>query len=371
MRILLVNYMETTAPGGINKTVMELANGFSKNHDVVVLQSNHYNLPEDQMFNDFRIIRVKSRFENFLYGLSPELYLFNKKKKLKFNPDIIHIHGYHSLFSFQTICQMKKNYPKVPIIFSPHYGIFSNSTFAGKHLLGLYNVFLGKKYANYADLIIGASKFESDNLINILKFPKEKIVTIPHGVDKIDLKKSDRNKKNINLLYVGYLLEIKGVQFIIKVLPELIHRNVNVCLTIIGEGPFENELKKLAIKIGVNKFIKWRKFISPIENEKLQEYYKNSDLLLLLSKSENYGIVVQESLAVGTPVIVSNRTALKEFINEPGCFGVEYPPDPETLAAKIIKINNEKIEIGNFSDKIRIWRDIIIEYENLYNLWVK
>ena len=120
MKILLMNYMETTAPGGINKTIRELAINLSKrSHEVIVLQSNPLNLPKEELNDGFKIIRVKSRFESNLYGLNPELYLYLKNHLMSMNPDLIHIHGYHRLFCIGVMYTLKKLDLGIPIVFFP------------------------------------------------------------------------------------------------------------------------------------------------------------------------------------------------------------------------------------------------------------
>lgn len=368
MNILLFNYMETTAPGGINKVVNEIAKYMSKNgHDVIVLQPNPLNLQNIEFYEGFKIIRINSRFGKYFYDLNVELYFYLKKNLNKLNPDIIHLHGYHTLFSAGVIYSLLRLNSKCRILFSPHFDIFSHDSFAGKYLWNVYNRFIGSNTIKYPYKIISASNFEFTNIKNILNVPEEQIAIIPHGVNNIDFKYTKSRQNYIKLLYVGYLLELKGVQHIIKAVHELVyHRNVNIILTVIGEGPYENELRNLAEKLNVSEFIEWKGFIPPSESQNLLEYYKNSDIFLLLSKSENYGIVVTESLAMGTPVIVTKKTALTEFLNEPGCFSVDYPPDSKKVADLILEIYNSGVKIGPFSNKIRTWDKICTDYEELY-----
>lgn len=368
MNILLINYMETTFPGGINKVVSEIASNLSSKHKVHVIQPNNFNLPKEEFYEGFKITRIKSisRKLNFLYDFSPEIYFYLKKNFHKFNPDVVHIHGYHRIFPSEVMYIIRKKYPHIPIIFSPHFGIFSNDTLAGKYLFGVYNHIVGKKILEYPDKLIAASKFEAGNLKKIFDLSEKDIEIIPHGVNKIDLKPKKKTDE-IKLLYVGYLLELKGVQYIIKSIEKLKKRECKVKLTIIGEGPYKNKLLKLAKKLGVLENIVWENFIPPSEHERLLDAYKESDILLLLSKSENYGAVVPEALAMGTPVIVTNRTALKEFLSEPGCSGVEYPPDPDMVADLILDnhLNKEPI---NFVKNVQIWFDVVKNYEKIYKI---
>ncbi len=360
-----MNYMETTAPGGINKTIRELSINLSKrSHEVIVLQSNPLNLPKEELNDGFKIIRVKSRFESNLYGLNPELYLYLKNHLMSMNPDLIHIHGYHRLFCIGVMYTLKKLDLGIPIVFSPHMDVYS-STFAGKYLWNIYDYF-GKSIFKDSNYIISPSKFEALHIIDNYSIDKENISIIPHGVNLIDNKeKIIKKNKSCNLIYSGYLIKRKGVSHILDglniLINELNFRNVK--LTIIGEGPEKSNLLKQSKNLKVDDQVIWKSFLSHPEfiNE-----IKNSDIFLLLSNSEAYGITVAEALALGIPCIITKITALNEFINEPGCFGVNYPPDPTEVAKMVLKIYTDDVKVGPFSDKIRTWDKVSKDYENVY-----
>lgn len=367
MKILMANYSEITCPGGVHKTITEVAKHLGKkNHEIIVLQGNSENLPVHDNHEGFEIIRVKLRTAKYLYGFSPEMYFYLKNNLKDLMPDVVHVHGYHTLFSPELIYLLKKMHPEVPIVFSPHLGLYSHNSFAGRYLTGIYNI-IGKNFIKYTDRVIVSSNYELNNTKKILNVPSEKFNVIPHGISGIDLIKRDSNKEEINLLYVGYLLELKGVQYILEALNELIHnKNVKANLTIIGEGPYKKNLKKIADKLDITDFINFKKFIPLSKSEELSNYYKRSDILLLLSQSENYGIVVLEALAMGTPTIVTKGTALEEFLNEPGCFGVNFPPHPAEVAELILKIHRNNIKVGPFSNRISTWDQIAKDYEKQY-----
>jgi len=366
MKILLINYMETTSPGGINKVVAEIGiNLSSKGHEVIVLQPNPLNLLDEEVYSNFKIIRIKSKIDKILYGFNPEFNIYLKKNITRINPDIIHIHGYHSAFIIGVIYNIKKINSKKNIIFSPHFDVSSHDTFAGRYLWWIYNHLIGNKVMKLSDFIIAASEFEAKNIKNVLQVSEEKVKVIPHGVNSKGFKKKKRKIDTMNLFSAGYLLKLKGVQYVILTLYELINKmNINARLTIVGNGPYQKKLKKLALKLKVDDFINWRGFVS---REDLLKEFKKNDIFFLLSESENYGIVVAEALTYGMPVILTKKTALKEFIKEPGCFGVDYPPNPKEVAELVLKILKSNMKVGPFSNKIRIWKNVVEDYENLYN----
>jgi glycogen synthase len=364
MKILIFNYLEVTTPGGINKAVSEISKNLSKKgHDVTVLQNNYFRLPDQEKYEGFKVVRITSKFADIFYGLSPEMYFFLKKNFKELNPDIVHVHGYHNLFSAEIVYSIRKLDSKVPIVFSPHFDIV-RETFAGRYLWDFYK-FFSKPIINKSSHFVVFSKFECENVIKSLNVDSYKISIIPHGVDRIDVAKKSKGKK-FNLIYFGYLIKRKGIDSILKALKSLVYDlgEKNIVLKIIGEGPELENLLKLSNKLGIDEYVSWESFLN---EEKLLQEIKKADLSLLLSNSEAYGITVGECLALGTPCLVTKRAALNEFLNEPGCFGVDYPPNPKEVADLIIKISENDIQVGPFSSRILTWDVVSEDYERLYS----
>jgi len=366
MRILLIPppLADVLSPGGIYKVVREIAKNLSKRgHDVTVLQLNPLNRPNEEVYEGFKIIRIDSKIANCLYGLNPEIYFYLKKHYRELNPDVVHVHGYHSLLSIESIFLIKKMDPDIYLVFSPHLDVI-RSSFIGRYFWNIYKI-IGKKISKMVDHIVCASNFEANNIKKLFQINENKISIISHGVDVINFNKPKKSKDVIRLLYAGYLIKRKGVQHLLRSLYSLINELHidNVELTLIGKGPEKNNLLELAEQLKVEKHLRWKNFLP---KSQFLEELKKADIFLLLSESEAYGIAVAEALALGTPVIVTKRTALEEFLNEPGCFGVDYPPDPKEVAELILKIASSDVKVGPFSNKIRTWDKVAEDYEKIY-----
>ena len=71
MKILTLKNEEVTDFGGINKTIVELNTQLSeRGHDCTVITTNTSNLPEEEIYNGFRIVRLDPGLERFFYGLN-------------------------------------------------------------------------------------------------------------------------------------------------------------------------------------------------------------------------------------------------------------------------------------------------------------
>jgi len=379
VKVLLVTYMETKHPGGINKVVREIAKNLADmGHETIVLQPNPSNLPDEEIYEGFKIIRVSSAMDKYFYGLSLGIYQYLKNNLKDINPDIIHVNGYHTLQSIEVIHTIKGIDPNIPLIFSPYLDVVPG-TLAGKYLMNVHNYF-GKRALEKCDYITSSSQFEADKTIEILNADPDRLKVIPLGVDVfdrsenidiskdvvgVDLSKDLNGDKKINLIYSGYLITRKGVDYILKSLNALVHdlRVKNVVLTIVGEGPENENLLEMSRDLKLDKYIEWKPFLS---RDKLISKIRQSDIFMLLSRSEAYGITVAEALALGTPCIITERTALKEFSMEPGCFVVDYPPKPREVASSILNIYENDVTVGPFTEKIRPWNKVSEDYERLY-----
>jgi len=191
----------------------------------------------------------------------------------------------------------------------------------------------------------------------VFGYPKDRIFNQYLTVDietikdfrkyKNELKKQIISKYNIPLnknvvIYSGRLIKRKNVDLIIKSMEGL----KNVFLLIVGDGEENEELSKLANKLKID--YKITGFIE--DQEELFKIYYVGDLLILPSYNEPWGLVVNEAMAAGLPVIVSNESGCSLDLVKDGENGfiLSDLENPEILRNLIIKtIENKK----NFSKK--------------------
>lgn len=112
------------------------------------------------------------------------------------------------------------------------------------------------------------------------------------------------------LLSVGYLIERKGHHLAIEALTQL----PDWQLKIVGRGPEQGKLEKLAFEIGVSDRVT---FVGQIQQSELRTYYSAADALVLASSREGWANVLLESMACGTPVVATNIWGTPEVISSP------------------------------------------------------
>jgi glycosyltransferase involved in cell wall biosynthesis len=170
-----------------------------------------------------------------------------------------------------------------------------------------------------ADALHSTSRAEENDIREFgLKNP---ILNIPLGVETPELTdstaKSIRNKYDIPenafvVLFLSRLHYKKRPDLLIEVIAEL-RDKFNLHLIIAGSGDpvYENELKILAERHRMNDTITFTGFVEGAEKNELLQ---GSDLFVLPSYSENFGIAVAESLAAGTPVVITSDVQIAEYV---------------------------------------------------------
>jgi len=179
-----------------------------------------------------------------------------------------------------------------------------------------------------------------------------------YGYDCIDnsqfkFKGNDRSFNNKTIVCVARLVPIKNLHNLLQAWKVVENVNQHHKLVIIGDGPLINELKELESSL----HLKNVSFLGAMPNQKVLEHLHQSDALVLPSYAESWGLVVNEAMAAGLPVLLSNKvnaagTLLKEGVN-----GYSFSPSSiDEIQEKLMRFVQlpevEKKQMSNNSLKI-------------------
>ena len=252
-----------------------------------------------------------------------------------FSPEVINIHGSRNILSPLTVINVKRAFPDIPLIYSPHHDSKSGVTFSGRYLFWLHKILLLRRAYQNADMITVCSEFEELQVSGSYFGRSDKIRVIPNGIDEPNriLKKITERDKMI--ISAGYLFELKGIHHVIRALREIHDRGMTEWkMVVCGDGPFKGHLKRLVSSLGLKESVEMKGFVS---REELVSLMGNARVATLISRSENYGIFAAESLSSGIPTVVTDSTALSEFEWVEWCFTVPEPVETEILADRILQ----------------------------------
>jgi len=205
----------------------------------------------------------------------------------------------------------------------------------------------------------------------IRRFTRVPVEVIQNGVNvdffDIPLSKEEAKEKlglgERVVLYVGRLEPRKGVSTLINAM-----KHVDGTLLVAGQGSMLPLLRERARLLGVGERVK---FLGVVEYSKLPLLYRASDVFVLPSLSEAFGIVLLEAMASGTPVIGTNVGGIPEIID--GCGLLVPPGNSERLAEAInLVLGNQNVEkrLGRLGrrrvEKVYDWNVVVRRIVALY-----
>jgi glycosyltransferase involved in cell wall biosynthesis len=189
-----------------------------------------------------------------------------------------------------------------------------------------------KKVLNASDRIIALSKALSVAAINI-GVTSTKIETIPNGVNTALFKPGNSASREPIILYVGSLIQRKGVKYLIDSMKMVINDFPEARLLIAGEGPqranYEDQTRELHLQDHVQ-------FLGAISQDDVRQLMKRASVFSLPSLEEGLGVVLLEALASGTPCIASNIGGIPDIVSPD--VGILVPPRNSLDLANSIKI---------------------------------
>ena len=350
-----MNYLDSSAPGGISKVVSELEKGLTGlGHRVRAIQPENPREPTTGEYYGFRESGAFRRvgFHHLHLGDISSISV----QVRRFKPEIINIHGSRTFLSPWAVWRLKQIFPDIPLIFSPHHDSQSGETFSGKYFFWAHKASLLRAAYRSADAITVCSEFERREVSSCFSGGENKIFTIPNGIDEVRASETPIVEREKRIISAGYLFELKGVNHTIGALKELHERGESEWkLTVCGEGPHMKKLQKISTNLGISEHVEWKGFVS---REELISLINSSRVATLVSRSENFGIFAAECLSLGVPTIVTDVTALSEFGWIDWCYKIPYPVDSSVLADCIVQASSSKTTAIVNQGNIQSWNNV-------------
>jgi len=171
----------------------------------------------------------------------------------------------------------------------------------------------------------------------------DKVEVIPMGVDLKGLFTPDPGvqRKTDELLFVGRLVEVKGLQILLDAMPKVLAKHPGIRLVVAGAGPLESELRASAAKLNMTDCVD---FLGMVPQSKLPLLYQQATLAVfpfIVTKSgvqEGFGLVVVEAMGCCCPVIAGDLPAIHDtVVHEEN--GLIFPSgSSQALADSILKL---------------------------------
>lgn len=291
--------------------------------------------------------------------------------------DLLHIHG---LFSFITLPAVYfANRYRIPYIIRPS-GVLNPWPMKKNVLLKRCHLELfGRRQLDGAAALHFTSEEEATAIERLnLKAPG---VVIPHGVDEIYLNNPIpkgrfktkfphiKNKKLV--LFLSRIDPKKGLELLLQAVKILSERRKDFILIIAGAGEdaYEDKIKGIVRDNNLEEKVIFTGFV---QGEEKLSLLKDSDVFVLPSYDENFGVAVAEAMASSLPVCVSKGVNISPKIKEYGA-GIVTGYQPEEVASALESLLNDdslRIEMGGngkgLVEEVYNWRIIGQRLKELY-----
>lgn len=292
---------------------------------------------------DYQQIIDESGFDNTLYGKSlfEEVNRYAKKAREIANRedfDLIHAHDW---LSFRAGVEAKKISGK-PLVVHVHATEFDRTGNSGVNQF-VYDI--EQEGIDQADKIIVVSNFTKDILMKHYAIDSAKISTVHNGIDVksfgtplgwsgslAELKRAG----NKIVLFVGRITLQKGPDYFLETAKKVLEYSPDVIFIMAGAGDMQRRIIRDAARLGIADKMLLTGFL---QGEELKKLYQASDLYVMPSVSEPFGITPLEALASNTPVIISKQSGVAEVLKD--AIKVDFW-DTDLMTRKILSILNHK-----------------------------
>lgn len=281
------------------------------------------------------------------------------KKELKsLKPDVVMVSGYSLLSYFAVKYCIKNNIPYlVGTGATIHRDSYDKLSFIKKSIR--------KKIIENARgfFVYGKSAIEYLKLFNV---PDNKIYYTVNSVNTNKFlekgrKRIHKDKKQVDLLYVGNVNKMKGIKYLLdasSILQKI--TDIKVVLKIVGGGPELEDFKKYSETIKLKNVI----FTGPVMSNDVIKYYEEADIFVFPTLDDVFGLVLVEAAASGLPIISSVYAGGSYDVIKEGYNGYVVTPELTNEFAQKMKmlVEDDKLrkQMGLYSIEV-IEKEVNIE----------
>lgn len=360
MKICMVTDTFWPRINGVSVSISSLTHALrTLGHEVYIAAPDYSLLPTRRTFIDgdsapFEgVVRFPSHSllffpEDCLVRFAGRDYLRQRNQLLSMDFDIIHTHTPVVLGILAMNWQQERHVPLVHTFhtlfedFMPHYFPLcymprrQARSFA--HWLSL-NTF--HWYCNHFDCVIAPSTQVAEVLRSY--YVHSRVEVVPTGIETEKLAHGDGQRirrawgvgpEEKLLLFVGRVCAEKSVALLVRAMVHILAGEPAARLAIVGRGPAEDFLHKLAHDLGVAERIY---FAGYHPHPEMADIYAAADLFVIASQTETQGLVTVEALAAGTPVVAVRGPGTTDLLEgEQG--GLLCGPDEVELARQVLRL---------------------------------
>ena len=364
LKIAMIFSCDPSQAGGVQEHVRLLSNNLHDlGHEVDVYgpeNSIHKFLNYNQIAKSIRIPIPNGSWANITVEKNDIKKIIDRINNEKY--DLIHFHDPYVPFVGWEI--MKKTRSKKVATFHSAWEKHSIISFINPFITLFHDTFS----TNFSGTIF-VSKIVKKRWQKLCGKKMIQII-IHNAVEKMFFPIKKKITPDVNLLFLGRLVEKKGPKYLLKAFYKVIKKFPNTKLILVGKGVIKKSLENFVSNKNMNNNVI---FEGEIIGQKRVKYFQKADIFCAPYYDEAFGITVLEAMATGTPIVGFNNSAFKEILK-----GYPYPDllvkskDVDKLAQAIEKLigdKNKRQKISSWllrESKKYSWEKIAKETEEFY-----
>ena len=390
MRIGILSYRSHPYSGGQGIYIKHLSKALSdRGHQVSVLSGPPY--PElDESVELIKIpslglFETKNRMSSFglnllfrpldLYewltvmtGGFPEPYTFGKRvlKYIKHNKSDFEI-----ILDNQSLSGSLLRIQEIlPLVVTIHHPITKDHKLEMQNATNWKEKLSSKRWHNFLPMqkrvapklkkIICVSKPSKKDVVEEFHVDPNRIEVILNGIDINTFSPCpfDKREENKIITTASADIPLKGLKYLVKALPKILHSFPKTTLTVIGKSPNKSEVSKLIEELNLSNVITFR---SGISEKEIVDLYHSSELAVIPSLYEGFGFGAGEAMACGVPLISTHSGGLEEVVGDAAL--KIMPSSAEEIEKAVIKLFNNPEDMRKLSIKGRQRMEEIFDWK--------
>jgi len=317
-------------------------------HKVTLICGGYNKKRKEYFHKGIKIIELPILFE---LSSSTRIIKDLSKELKTINTDIFHSH--HYCFLTPELTAIIGKIRKIPTFVTIH------SSFKGREgIIGIferiYSILMQPIMPFYSKVFFISNYIKSNSIFNLTSKKKKKI-TYNYFIKPKNIKvKREENE----ILYVGRLTHLKGIDILFKIFSIIKKQHPNIKLNVVGDGSkkYKKKLEKLSKILKIKENIVYHGEL--YGKEKWKQFYSNT-VLIMPSRDEGFGNVAIEGMLCNIPTIVSNKGSLPEAVGKYGI--IINIKDIPNSTKKIIELLKDKEKRKGIAKKAKKYAEKFTE----------
>jgi glycosyltransferase involved in cell wall biosynthesis len=317
--------------GGVETHVHEVARRLNGTHglDITVLTTDRTRIrPRSEVVDGVPIIRVPAWPRNRDFYLAPGIAgVVGQRDRW----DIIHCQGIQT--PVPVLAMMAARRARIPYMVTFHTG---GSSLSYRNALRSVQWRVEGPLLKRAVLLVAVSHFEAESMSAQAHLDGKPVAIVRNGGTLPPAPPGTVAVKG-RIVSPGRLEQYKGHQRVIEALPYVIEKVPEAHLIILGNGPYESELRALADRLGVGDRVVITQ-VPPEDRVAMATALAQASVIVAMSDYEAHPVAVAEALSVGRPVVGYDVAGIGELVAEGLVHGVAPGTAPAMVAEQLVAV---------------------------------